>query len=161
MMATALLKLALPLACSWVRRQEARILREGVPLTEIQSDDARRIGIQHLQRVRLLAIDQIPVPVHPVLQDAARRTGLVSPHTAGLTLGYGIYLRRDALGRRLVVHELAHVAQYERLGGIRPFLNLYLRECIDPGYPLGPLEQEALRIERQICGRRPPNGPLA
>jgi hypothetical protein len=41
--------------------------------------------------------------------------------------------------------------QYERLGGIRPFLKLYLYEClVTPGYPFGPLEQEAIQIEKQF-----------
>ena len=46
-----------------------------------------------------------------------------------------------------VIHELAHVAQYERLGGFREFLKQYLEECINPGYPLGDLELEAKQAE--------------
>jgi hypothetical protein len=49
-----------------------------------------------------------------------------------------------------VAHELAHVVQYERFGGIAPFLRAYFRECLDPGYPLGPLEQEAAREAARI-----------
>jgi hypothetical protein len=50
----------------------------------------------------------------------------------------------------LVVHELAHTAQYERLGGFHPFLSAYLGECLTVGYPNGPLEQEAKEWERKI-----------
>jgi hypothetical protein len=65
--------------------------------------------------------------------DAAEKTGLISPMTIGLTLRYGIFIRSEFWGeRRLVVHELVHTAQYERLGGFRPFLEQYLRECITP-----------------------------
>jgi len=53
--------------------------------------------------------------------------------------------------RRLLVHELAHVAQYERFGGFRRFLFQYLQECINPGYPLGDLELEAKRAEESSC----------
>jgi hypothetical protein len=58
-------------------------------------------------------------------------------------------VRSDFRGdRRLVIHELAHTRQYERLGGIRPFLREYLYEClVTPGYPFGPLEQEAIEVE--------------
>jgi hypothetical protein len=42
---------------------------------------------------------------------------------------------------------LAHLAQYERLGGFREFLKQYLEECINPGYPLGDLELEAKQAE--------------
>jgi hypothetical protein len=66
-----------------------------------------------------------------------------------MSLRYGIFIRSDCWGdRQLVIHELAHTAQYERLGGIWPFLKLYLSEClVTPGYPFGPLEQEAKRAE--------------
>jgi len=65
-----------------------------------------------------------------------------------MTLRYGIFIRQEHGGdRRLLVHELAHVAQYERLGGFREFLKQYLEECINPGYPLGDLELEAKQAE--------------
>jgi len=51
-----------------------------------------------------------------------------------------------------LVHELVHTGQYERLGGVRPFLERYLRECLTIGYPMGALEQEAIRIAEEICG---------
>ncbi len=56
--------------------------------------------------------------------------------------------------RYALVHECVHVGQHERLNGIRPFLNEYLRECVEPGYPFGHLEQEAIRVARDIC--KPP-----
>ena len=52
------------------------------------------------------------------------------------------------VNRRLLIHELAHVAQYERFDGFRRFLFQYLQECINPGYPLGDLELEAKRTEQ-------------
>jgi len=153
MITRALLKLVLPIACSWAEEQERAIHREGVVLTASQIDDARRIGVKEPLRVRLRVVEEIPLPFHPVLKAAAEKTGFISPHTIGLTLRYGIFIRSDCWGdRRLVVHELAHTAQYERLGGFQPFLEKYLDECITPpGYPYGPLEQEAKRIEREMC----------
>ena len=78
---------------------------------------------------------------------------MLSPLTAGLTLRYGIFIRSDCWGeRRLVVHELAHTAQYERFGSFASFLGEYLRECITPpGYPFGALEQEAKRVEEKMA----------
>jgi hypothetical protein len=91
------------------------------------------------------------MPEESVLRAAAEQTGLISPFTVGLTLRYGIYIRADHWGeRRLVIHELAHTAQYERLGGFDEFLAAYLEECLTNGYPDGPLEQEARRIENEI-----------
>src|SRR6266542_6042281 len=81
---------------------------------------------------------------------------LITPLTPGLPLRYGIALRSDHWGqRRLLVHELAHTAQYERLGSIRAFLECFLFECVAIGYPSAPMEQEAIAVERQICGPSP------
>jgi hypothetical protein len=142
----------LPLACAWAEEQESIILREGVALTSSQLEDARRIGITHPERVRLRVVEEIPLPRQPDLRVAAEMTGLISPMTIGLTLRYGIFIRADCWGeRRLVVHELVHTLQYERLGGFMPFLQQYLHECITIGYPAAPMEQEAKRIEREMC----------
>ena len=44
------------------------------------------------------------------------------------------------------MHELAHVTQYDRLGGILPFLRKYLFECLTMGYESAPLELEAIAV---------------
>jgi hypothetical protein len=41
--------------------------------------------------------------------------------------------------------------QYERMESIQAFLEQYLQECLTLGYPFGPLEREAKKIEEQIC----------
>ena len=67
---------------------------------------------------------------------------------------YGIYIRADCenyrANRELFVHEFCHVGQFERYGAIHAFLVDYLRECIDPGYPHGPLEIQAIRAAARI-----------
>jgi hypothetical protein len=153
MISQAVVKMVLPMACAWAEKQEPIILRDGVALTASQIADARQIGVAHPERVRLRVVEQIPLPLHPMLRDAAEVSGLISPRTVGLALRYGIFIRSESWGeRRLVVHELAHTAQYERLGGFQRFLEQYLYECITPpGYPFGPLEREAKRIERETC----------
>jgi hypothetical protein len=142
----------LPLAAAWAAEQERIILQTGIPLTEAEIADARRIGVAQAVRVRLLQVPEISTPSHPVLAQAAEATGLISPMTIGLTLRYGIFIHEDHWGqRRLIVHELAHTMQYERLGGLEAFLRQYLHECLTIGYPEAPMEQEARRIEREIC----------
>jgi len=70
-----------------------------------------------------------------------------------MTLRYGIFIRSDCWGdRRLVVHELAHTAQYERLGGIGAFLKAFLKECLTVGHASSPLEREAVTRAKEICG---------
>ena len=153
MIPPAMIKMLLPLACKWAEKQEHLILRDGVALTAFQIEDARRIGVQEPERIRLRVVQEIPMVKSTLLRAAAERTGLISPFTIGMTLHYGIFIRADHWGeRRLVVHELAHTAQYERLGGFKPFLGAYLEECLTVGYPNGPLEQEAKRWEAKILG---------
>jgi hypothetical protein len=125
MISQAVFKMVLPMACAWAEEQEAVILRDGVALTASQIADARHIGIAHPERVRLRVVEEIPFPLHPLLREAAEITGLISPRTAGLTLHYGIFIRSESWGeRRLLVHELAHTAQYERLSVVsNRFLN--------------------------------------
>jgi len=146
------LEALLPLACRWAAEQELMILQSGVALTEAQVDDARQVGVSQPDQVRLLIVDEIPIPDHPQLTAAAEETGLISPFTIGLTLRYGIFIHADHWGQRpLVVHELAHTMQYERLGSIQAFLRQYLHECITIGYPEAPMEQEAKKIEHEMC----------
>ena len=52
----------------------------------------------------------------------------------------------------MVIHELGHTAQYERLGGFEPFLRRYLFECLTIGYPEAPMEQEVIELTARICG---------
>jgi hypothetical protein len=153
MITQAIFKLLLPLACAWAKKQQSLILRDGVSLTAEQIIDARKIGIQCPEQVRLRRVEEIPMPLNRSLRHLAQSIGLISRTTVGMTLDHAIYIRSDYWGdRRLVVHELAHTAQYERLGGVHPFLEQYLLECITPpGYPFGSLEQEAKRIEHEMC----------
>lgn len=142
----------LPIARAWVATQERRILVAGVPLDEQQLMDARAAGVNQPQRIRLLRVKTVPSLRLRSLRAAALKLGVLSPHTAGLTARYGIFIREDFWRHRaLLVHEFAHTAQYERLGGIKPFLRAYLRECLEEGYPLGPLEMEAAAAARRIC----------
>lgn len=146
------LTVGLPLATKWVEKQERRILAEGVPLTPHQAFDGYLAGVKATARIRLLKVDCIPLPDDPILRRANDLMGLVSPFTAGITFGHGIYVRADRWGdRQLVAHELVHVAQYERYGSINAFLHAYLDECLTIGYPDGPLEQEAIARTREIC----------
>jgi hypothetical protein len=141
----------LPLAVRWASQQEQKILRAGVSLDESQVIDARLMGVARPEKVRLLKVDQVPLPANRLLRWAAKRTKLISSDTAGMALRYGIFIRSDCWQmRRLIAHECVHTAQYERLGGIEEFLSLYLRECLEVGYPSGLLEQEAFLKSQQI-----------
>ena len=142
----------LPLACDWAAEQEQHILATGEALSGAQLVDARLVGISHPERVRMLYVSEILPPAHPMLRRAAEAIQLISPLTGGLTLRYGIFIRADCRGNRpLVVHELGHTLQYERMGGFEAFLRQYLLECLTIGYPEAPMEQEVIERTARIC----------
>lgn len=137
--------------CAWAEEQERRILRSGAALDAQGMRDARAIGVKHPERVRILETAAMPSPEHTLFVTAVGRRRLIPPETEALTLGYGIYLHASHRGSRsLVAHELKHVAQQEALGGLRPFYRKYLAECFTHGYPNGPMEREAMRVEEEF-----------
>lgn len=143
-----LVPLLLPMVVSYVRHHESVILKNGEPLTPDQEIDAYKIGIRDIQKVRVMRVASMPWPEQKILQRAAKWAGLMVGEAAGVTFGYGIYIRDQHWGnRRLLIHELTHTMQYERLGGIQPFLRQYLTEVFDQGYYNSPLEREAKEME--------------
>jgi hypothetical protein len=144
----------LPLAVKWAAEEEERILREGVPLSESEIADAKAVGVREPERVRLLQVTTIPRPSDPQLAAAADAMEFLMPATRGLTLHHGVFIRRDCWrDRSLIVHELVHTAQYERLGGSAPFLRQYLLECLTFGYSAAPLEKEAVDLAARHFSR--------
>jgi hypothetical protein len=144
-----LLPQLVPLAVEWAERQEAAILRVGRGLDAAERRVAAAVGVRDLDGVRLLVVPRIPGPEHPLLANACAALGFLGPGTAGLTLGRGVYLQKAAfaLSRRLLPHELRHVAQYEEAGGIAPYLARYIPELLEHGYDAAPLEVDARRVE--------------
>ncbi|MCW1915786.1 hypothetical protein OJ996_19525 [Luteolibacter sp. GHJ8] len=130
-----------PATARWAQGQERKILAEGVPLTAEALEFARTMEIQDPEGIRVLTVNPVPMPVPQPVVNLARKCGLPVMNPAGMTLGRGIYILP---GHEWVIpHELVHVAQYQRLGGIEPFMRLYIRECLVHGYFEAPLEIEA------------------
>lgn len=109
----------LPRAVAWAEAQERIILdhKDSVALSAAEQAIAFRAGVQRPDAVRILAVVSVPFPDEADLRAAGQMIGLVGEHTAGLTIGHGIFLRRDHWkDAKLIAHELVHVAQYERYG---------------------------------------------
>lgn len=131
-------------ALAWVAWMERRVVVRGEPLDPRWLEAARALGVRRPERVRVHRVGQLPGHLPAGLRRALVRTGLLPPGLAGMALRYGILLREDCRDdATLLLHELAHTAQYERLGGIGPFLRCYLRECLGAGYGASQLEREA------------------
>jgi hypothetical protein len=142
-----------PLACQWAEAQEKYILKHGAPLTSAQLADAQRVGVQDSARVRVLVVDRIPLPDDEELAEAAQRAQIITNACRGVAIGHGIIIRADSWqNRELILHQLVHVAQCERSGGLESFVGEYLcdrRTCRD--FSVGSLEDEARGLAREIC----------
>lgn len=152
-----LVKATLPLGTRWVQRQEAEILREGRPLSEWESHWAREVGVRRPEEVRILPVPRVPTPGFGLTRMVNQCLGRFSEGPTGMAVNYGIYLESSqATNPSLLVHELTHVAQFERLGGVRAFLREYLTQCVRDGYWDSDLEQEARQAAAPYT--RPPGG---
>jgi hypothetical protein len=141
----------LPLAIQWANEREKYVLGCGVGLTADEVEDALALGVGDPGRVRLLSVKVIDRPNDPALRAACDAIDFLTPATRGLTLGHGILIREDCWrDRALIAHELSHVSQYERFGGIEPFLKQYLTECLTVGYAESELEKEAITAASRI-----------
>ena len=144
-----------PLACEWAGVQEQLVLLHGTPLTSDQTADAQRAGVEHYSRVRVLVAERIPLPENPELADAAQRTQILTEDSHGLAIGHAIVIRADRWGdRELLVHNLVHVAQCERAGGLEPWVRHYLGDRrASPIFTIGACEEEARALARKICAQ--------
>ena len=130
-----------PATSRWAADHERRILAEGQALGPEGLAFARELEITEPESIRVLEVKSVPLPAPRPLVKLASRWGFPVFEPAGMALGRGIYLLEGH--SRVLRHELVHVAQYQRFGGIAPFMSRYLAECLVHGYRDSPLELEA------------------
>jgi hypothetical protein len=143
----------LSLACRWALEQEQFILARGVSLGPEHLADALRAGVQDPSSVRVLVVDRIPLPENEQLAEVARKTQILTTASRGCVFGYGIIIRADSWGHReLLLHQLVHVAQYERTHDLEACIREYIcNRTTCAKFTTGSLEDEARRIAREIC----------
>jgi len=143
----------LPSVTLWFAEQEAILLARGRPLDPSELDLATKVGVVQPGKVRVLVTNHFPVPSEPKLFEQTKEFGLGSRRECGRAMGYAVLLKPKAeKSRWLLVHELAHVAQRERLG-TEGFLRRYLLELRVFGYGRAPLEAEADEAARVLTKR--------
>jgi hypothetical protein len=148
-----IVRAALPWGTKWARKQESIILEEGRPLSEWETMWATDVGVAKPEAVRILPVPRIPTPGSWF----TRLLRIFSEGPTGMAVNYGIYLEASqATNPSLLVHELTHVAQFERLGGIENFLREYLTQCVRDGYWESEMELEAREAAAPFS--RPPGG---
>jgi hypothetical protein len=169
----------LPATLALMQAMEQAADARGRVLTPGETRIARRLGVMQPGRVRVLVTPILPSWIAPdpmphgmLRQDAislASAANAADPGiagnididrdktvperrygVAGITAGHGILLGiRNAGNPRVLAHELAHVAQYERLG-LHAFALRYLTELLSVGYAHAPLELEADAAMRHV-----------
>jgi hypothetical protein len=139
----------LPGAVTFIEDSERDILRRGRPLTAYETRIAQAVGVAHPEQVRVLVADHFIEPRDRAWVALARKLGVADdPNEAGRCSGHGIQLRTQfAHSRKLMAHELTHVAQYERLGK-QGVLHDYFVGVLMFGYERTPIEVEARASER-------------
>ncbi|MFD1260140.1 hypothetical protein [Entomomonas asaccharolytica] len=137
----------LPKAIQWAEDTEEYIIKQGIALNKTQQADAKTVGVIHPEKIYVLELDIFPLPEDPTLQKAATTLGLLGKNTVGLTLGYGILIKKGLLSRSLLSHECRHVYQYEQEGSVAAFIKAYLASIIEYGYFDSPYEIDARKYE--------------
>jgi hypothetical protein len=147
-----------PLAIQWAKRQERYILEHGVPLTAAQTADAHVVGVNDPARVRILVVDRIPLPDDAELASAARGAQIITDASRGVAIGHAIIIRADSWrDREILLHQLVHVAQCERSGGLEKFVIEYLLDRRGSrDFSFGSLEDEARSMARETCAEAEP-----
>lgn len=133
----------LPKTIAWAERESQRIANSGRALTEREQELAREVGVAKPEQIRIALVDALPLPDDPELRAAALQTGLLGRDTAGLTLGYSIFVCKGYETARLLTHEFRHVYQYEQAGSIARFLPGYLQQVVEVGYANTTFEKDA------------------
>ena len=116
-------------------------------LSDIEENIAEEAGVKYPFLIQVFEVDEMP-SAPPDLKDLADEF-LDPANAAGLTLGYTILIRKGCYSNRLMRHELRHVAQVDRVGGLRNFMSEYLSQVMTVGYQDAPFEIEARKFENR------------
>ncbi|MEW9571626.1 hypothetical protein ABQJ54_07675 [Rhodanobacter sp. Si-c] len=138
-----------PSVISWVADQQLWARSLGRPLVQEEVKWARSVGVEKLENVRVLEVEDFPRPSSSQLVALMSEYGFLGPDTDGITYGYSILIRRGKSNCRLLSHEFRHVYQYEQYGSIENFLAHYLTQIVEVGYEKSALEIDARKHELQ------------
>ena len=84
---TAAFPSLLPRAIAWAEQVSRDAFPGGITLAEHGLALAGSVGVRNPKRVRVTALETMPLPNDPELKAAALQVGLLGPGVVGLTLG--------------------------------------------------------------------------
>lgn len=133
-----------PILALWVRHHESKICKQGRQLSEEETKYAIDLGILCYDKVYILEVAKVPSGLPPFIEKWLQRMHFPAGNAAGMSMRYGIYIDKSYRSNiELIRHELVHTAQYEHLGSLRKFLQLYIYQMMALGYQNAPLEMDA------------------
>lgn len=142
--------LLFPDVLRWYEELEKQYYNEGRSLTAAEKKRAIDLGIKGGDRVRVLVLEDFPMPSDKLLLDKAKSYGLGSSSEGARTMGNIIMIKPVYKEYSVIIsHELVHVLQQERLG-IEDFIKRYIIEMEIMGYTRSPLELEAYKLQNEI-----------
>jgi len=115
--------------------------QKGRPLSRAEREWAALVGVQQIDDVTILMVNEMPTP--PAMLEELAVTHLDPKKAAGLTLGHTILVRKGCYSRKLLQHELRHVQQVEKWGFVR-FFEEYARQILENGYKESEFESDAI-----------------
>ena len=146
-------ELLLPRVVRWAEDEQREILAIGMPLSLEGQNLATLAGVRFPERIRLLKVPFIAPPADPELAAFALLGGLITPHSTGLALGYAVSFRVDVWDDPLTqMEKYIHVAQHERLGSMKAFLECYISEFASLAPTIG-LNAESMTGPLTIFGK--------
>ena len=124
------------------------IMSKGRNLTADELAIAKMLNIKSHGKIRILVVEDIPRSLNPVLNELCDKLGFINneegKQTRGITFGNGIYTRKGITKPfQNIVHELVHVSQYEKLGGIKEYMAQYILEI-----------QEYFKVNKTFTGAK-------
>lgn len=142
----------------WAEQWQTFILQHGDTLDAEQTVYARSVGVAAPEKVRVLKVPNVPLPHYKILRQTFAENDMLAPDANGLTLGFGVFTRQDAFPLEYwLTHELVHVAQCERAGGLQIAMQQYLDECLTIGYAESPMEKQAHSTALECLKQHNPN----
>lgn len=141
-------------AVAWIEVEQRLILVAGRTLTAEETDLARDVDVEHPELIRILMVDEMPLPDSPLLKKIAVERQVITSRTEAFTMGYGIFIKRDSENKRwLLAHEFRHVHQREQAGSLRAMIAQCLREIFEHGYKDAPFERDAHKTGQRYAGQ--------
>lgn len=128
---------------AWAEAQSARILSEGKPIGGFPLALAAEVGVQHVDLIRTVKVDELPRPPSPSFKAMLEKAGIYEPYNAAMAFGYAVCGLPGFTTAPILAHAFRRVRQYEAAGSIANFMREYISQIEQFGYRDAPYNVDA------------------